>query len=63
VTFNSIGLLNMKKKGFNVILIRDLTDSAVDYRSLNVSKQETEEIVIDYIEKYLVPTTLSEELY
>jgi nicotinamidase-related amidase/type 1 glutamine amidotransferase len=56
----SFGLRNMVRLGYNVALMRDLTDTMYDSKQWpNVSHFAGNSLVISYIEKYVCPTMLS----
>ena len=59
----TFGIRNMTKWGVRCVLVRDLTDAM--YKSADrpyVSHAAGTELVVEYIEKYLAPTTTSHEL-
>lgn len=59
----SFGIRQLVKLGFNVALIRDLTDTMYDPREKpHVSHTRGTELVIDHIEKYWCPTVMSDDL-
>jgi hypothetical protein len=56
----SFGLRNMVRLGFNVVLMRDLTDVMYDSRQKpNVSHFTGTSLVVKYIETYVCPTIVS----
>ncbi|HDR52501.1 MAG TPA: isochorismatase family protein, partial [Mariniphaga anaerophila] len=58
----SFGLRNMKRLGYNVVLMRDLTDTMYDSKQWpNVSHYAGNSLVHSYIEKYICPTMLSSD--
>ena len=59
----SFGIRQMTKLGFNTVLVRDLTDAMYDPRKRPfVSHEEGTELVVQHVEKYWCPTTLSDDL-
>lgn len=59
----TFGVKQMTNWGFSCVLVRDLTDTMYDPQSWpHVSHQQGTELVIQYIEKYWCPTTVSSEL-
>lgn len=57
------GLRNMVQLGKNVLLVRDMTDTMYNPRkSPQVSHVRGTELIIEYIEKYICPTTTSSDL-
>ena len=57
------GIRQLVKLGFNVVLVRDLTDAMYDPReSPFVSHNRGTELVIEHIERYWCPSIVSEEL-
>ena len=59
----SFSIRQMTKWGIRVVLIRDLTDAMYNpARAPYASHQEGTELVIQHIEKYWCPTTLSDDL-
>ena len=59
----SFAIRQMTKLGFNVVLVRDLTDSMYDPRTRPfVSHARGTELVIEHIENMWCPTILSEDL-
>jgi len=57
------GIRSLKKLGINVVLARDLTDALYNHEMPPyVSHERGTELVIEHIEKYWVPTILSEDL-
>lgn len=59
----SFGLKHMTELGFDVSLIRDLTDAMYNpERSPYVSHEEGTQLVIGYIEKFICSSILSEDL-
>lgn len=57
------GIRQMVKQGFNVVLVRDLTDAMYDPREKPyVSHTRGTELVIEHIEKYWCPSILGEDL-
>lgn len=57
------GIKNMKRLGFNVILVRDLTDSMCNPEMPpHVSHEEGTRLVVEYIEKYWCPSISSSDL-
>lgn len=59
----SFAIQQMTKWGIRVVLIRDLTDALYNpERAPYVSHEEGTELVIQHIEKYWCPTTLSDDL-
>ncbi len=58
----SFGLRNMVRFGKNVVLVRDLTDTMYDSKSWPfVSHFEGNNLMIEYIEKYVCPTIVSSD--
>ena len=59
----SFAIKQMTRWGVRCVLVRDLTDSMYDpqYRQ-SVSHDRGTDLVVEYIEKYWCPTTLSSEL-
>lgn len=59
----SFAIRQMTELGFNCVLVRDLTDSMYNLRkSPYVNHEQGTALVVEHIEKYWCPTTLSEEL-
>jgi nicotinamidase-related amidase len=59
----SFGIKQMVKWGFNVVLVRDLTDAMYNpYKPPYVSHEEGTKLIIEYIEKFWCPTILSSDL-
>ncbi|HLN56771.1 MAG TPA: isochorismatase family protein [Bacteroidales bacterium] len=59
----SFGLRNMIRLGFNVALMRDMTDTMYDSKQWpNVSHFTGNSLMIEYIEKYVCPTLVSTDL-
>jgi nicotinamidase-related amidase len=59
----SFGIRQLVKLGFNVVLVRDLTDTMYDPRQPpRVSHARGTELVIEHIEQYWCPTILSADL-
>ena len=59
----SFGIRQMTKLGFNVVLVRDLTDSMYDPRDEPyVSHRRGTELVVEHIERYWCPSILGREL-
>jgi hypothetical protein len=57
------GMRNMTKWGVHCVLVRDLTDTMYNPKDKPfVSHAAGTELVVEYIEKYLGPTTTSHEL-
>ena len=57
------GLRNMVRVGKNVLLVRDLTDTMYNSRSEpQVSHVRGTELIVEYIEKHVCPTTTSTDL-
>ena len=57
------GIRQMVKQGFNVVLVRDLTDAMYDPREKPyVSHTRGTELVVEHIEKYWCPSILGEDL-
>lgn len=57
------GIRSLVKLGFNVVLVRDLTDAMYDPRSAPfVSHSRGTELVIEHIEQYWCPSILSDDL-
>ena len=63
VVSRSFGMRNLKKEGFQVVLIRDLTDSYTKKATNFLSQKERNEVVISHIETYIGPTIHSNQLY
>lgn len=58
-----VGIKQLIRLGFNVVLVRDMTDAMYDpTMPPYVSNAEATELVVKHIEKYLVPSVLSEDL-
>ena len=56
------GIRNLVKLGFNVVLVRDLTDAMYDPRQPPyVSHARGTELVLEHIERYWCPTIVGEE--
>jgi hypothetical protein len=63
VTYNPIGIKQMLAFGFNVVLVRDLTDVMYDPEMPPfVSHDKAIELVIQHIERYLCPSISSRDL-
>ena len=59
----SFGIRQMTKLGFDVVLVRDLTDAMYDPRDEpQVSHEEGTRLVIEHIERHWAPSILSEDL-
>lgn len=59
----SFAIKQMVRWGFNVVLVRDLTDAMYNpYKPPYVSHEEGTRLVIEYIEKFWCPTILSSDL-
>ena len=59
----SFGIPALLSYGFEVVLVRDLTDAMYDPgRSPYVSHREGTNLMVGYIEAFLAPTTTSEEV-
>ena len=57
------GIKAMVKWGFNVVLVRDLTDAMYNpFKPPYVSHEEGTKLVIEYIEKFWCPTISSDDL-
>ena len=57
------GIRQLVKLGFNVVLVRDLTDTLYDPRERPfVSHARGTELVIEHIERHWCPSVLSDEL-
>ncbi|MCZ0932189.1 MAG: hypothetical protein OXJ52_03440 [Oligoflexia bacterium] len=61
VVSQPFGMRNLKKKGFQVALIRDLTDSFTQKNRLFPFQKERNKIIIDHIESYIAPTIHSSQ--
>ena len=55
------GMRALRKFGFSVVLIRDLTDSYTKKTSQFPFQKERNKIIIDHIESYIAPTIHSRE--
>ena len=59
----SFGLRSMKKMGFNVALMRDMTDLMYDHRTYPYTSHFGGlKLMVEYIEKYICPTVVSSDL-
>jgi len=59
----SFAIKAMVRWGFNVVLVRDLTDAMYNpYKPPYVSHEEGTRLIIEYIEKFWCPTILSSDL-
>jgi len=59
----SFAIKAMVRWGFNVVLIRDLTDAMYNpAKPPYVSHEEGTRLIVEYIEKFWCPTMLSEDL-
>lgn len=59
----SFGLRSMKKQGFNVALMRDMTDLMYDHRTWPYTTHfEGLQLMVEYIEKYICPTVVSSDI-
>ena len=57
------GIRQMVKQGFNVVLVRDLTDAMYDPREKPyVSHTRGTELIVEHIEKYWCPSILGDDL-
>ncbi len=55
------GMRNLKVRGFDVILIRDLTDSYI-VKSKKGNHRQCHDLIINHIETYIAPTIESGQL-
>ena len=59
----SFGIRQLTKLGFDVVLVRDLTDAMYDPRDEpQVSHEEGTQLVIEHIERHWAPSIISEDL-
>jgi hypothetical protein len=59
----TFAIKQMTKWGVRCILLRDLTDAMYDPQDApHVSHERGTELVVEYIEKYWTPTTVSDAL-
>lgn len=59
---NPVGMRNLKTEGFQVVLIRDLTDSLTKKSSQFPTQERRNQAVIDHINTYVAPTIHSNQL-
>lgn len=63
VLHRSFGLLALKSMGFSCVLVSDLTDAMYDpARPPYVNHDEGTRLVVEYIESFVAPTTLSSQV-
>ena len=59
----TFGLRNMRRMGYNVVLMRDMTDTMYDSISKPyVSHYTGTSLMVEYIEKYVCPTMVSKDI-